>query len=57
MITVPLKALESVEENLNKQHLHIENDDYTAEYKDQIFGLRLKKDFISLWLYDQYEAV
>lgn len=53
-IIVPLKAVESVEENLNKQHLHMDNDENTAEYINQTFALRLKKDFASLWLHDKY---
>ena len=57
MITVPLKAIECVEETLDNQHLHMDNDENTAEYIGQAFALRLKKDFVSLWLYDQYEAV
>ena len=27
------------------------------EYIDQLFALRLKKDFISLYLHDQYESL
>ena len=52
VILVPLRAIECAVENFDNKHLNL--DDYKnikgKDYISQKFALRLKKDFLSLYL-------
>ena len=57
MIRIPLKALESIEDQFGTELLNMDEDENTTEYIDQKFAVRLKKDFVYLYICEQYEAL